>query len=147
MTHLELWYFAHSKLKHFFNAPKHNQADVQPGFFSAWLNVLQCSKHHILGAERSASAHDTAPSWNSSKETTYWERRMRMAPDGANSFWVRSTDDVPAATAAMTNAKKNIMELNTTNLAQTIVVLAHGSSKVEQPKSFRAPPPFCCTAA
>ena len=62
-------------------------------------------------------------------------------------FAVRSTNDVPAANAAMTNAKKNIMELNTTNLAQTVIVLAHGSSKVEQPKSFRAPQPYSCTAA
>ena len=28
---LELRYFAYSKLKHFFNAPKHKKADVQPG--------------------------------------------------------------------------------------------------------------------
>ena len=48
-------------------------------WFSAWLSVSQCSKHRILGAERSASAHDTAPSWNSSMVTTYWERKVHMA--------------------------------------------------------------------
>ena len=58
-------------------------------WFSAWLGVSQCSKHRIsiLGAERSASAHDTAPSWNSSMVTTYWEGKCTW-PDGANSFGI-----------------------------------------------------------
>ena len=32
------------------------------------------------------SAHDTAPSWNSSVETMYGKEKMQMAPDGANSI-------------------------------------------------------------
>ena len=68
-------------------------------WFSAWLSVLQCSKHRILGAERSASAHDTAPSWNSSMVTTYEENAHGLMAqyNSLGIFWARSTTDVPAA--------------------------------------------------
>ena len=58
-------------------------------WFSAWLSVLQCSKHRILGAERSASAHDTAPSWNSSMVVQQRIGKGQCTwPDGASSFGI-----------------------------------------------------------
>ena len=88
------------------------------------------------------------------QSTTFWvlEERVRMThhPHGIHQWKQRLGKEkcgwrlMSPRQCLTLNVKlrTKIMQLNTTQLADAIIILAHRYSKVEQPKSFRTPQPF-----